>query len=200
MLLHGALEELLHCLARDRHRVHQVAGWAGCAVLSDPAIDIFGDADLEAVAKESEHVQVLLLCTEPVQLLLEGVGSGGLNGLCSSGLLDLLGDDVVLQNLLEVEYEFASSLALGSLSGDHQLLKLIERDLVDVSWSPSCCAKVSHIDVGNILSTGELPSQEPESTVLPVNAQPLEDVVKINVEGIRVVVEILAEGASEELL
>ena len=112
----------------------------------------------------------------------------------------MLGNDVVLQNLLEEEDEFASSLALNCLSGDHEFLELVERDLVDVSWSPSCRAEVSHIDVGNILSAGELPPQEPEGTVLPVNTQPLEDVVKINVEGIRVVVEILAEGASEELL
>ena len=73
MLLHGALEELLHCLARDRHKIHQVPIRAGCAVLSDASIDIFGDPDLEAVAKESEHVQVLLLCTKSLQLLLESV-------------------------------------------------------------------------------------------------------------------------------
>ena len=42
-------------------------------MLPDAAIHIFGDANLEAVAKQPEHVQVLLLCAQTVQLLLESV-------------------------------------------------------------------------------------------------------------------------------
>ena len=137
MLLHSVFEKPLHGLARDRHGIHQVPGWTGCAVLPDAAIHIFGDADLEAVAKQPEDVQVLLLRSQTIQLLLKRVGTSSLNGLGSSSLLHLLGDDVVLQNLFEEEDEFASSLALGCLSGDHEFLELVERDLVDVSWTPS---------------------------------------------------------------
>ncbi len=52
----------------------------------------------------------------------------------------------------------------------------------------------------NILVAGKLPFQKPESIVLPVNTEPLEDVVEVNVQGIRVMAEVLAEGQSEELL
>ena len=200
MLLHGAFEELLHCLARDGYRVHQVPRWAGRAVLPDAAVHVLCDANLEAIAKESEHVQMLLLCSQTVQLLLKRVGTSALDCLCSSSLLHLLGDDVVLQDLLEVEDEFASSLALGCLSRYHEFLELVERYLVDVSWTPSASCRILHTAVDNVLVAGELPFQEPESTVLPVNTQPLEDIIKVNVQSIRVVVEILAEGASKELL
>ena len=197
VLLHGALEELLHCLARDRHRVHQVAGWAGCAVLSDASIDIFGDADLEAVAKQPEHIQVLLLCSQTVQLLLECICTSSLGCLGSLSLLHLLGNDVVLQNLLKEEDEFPSSFALGSLSGDHEFLELVERDLVDVSWTPSARCRILLFWEDNILVAGKLPFQKPKSIVLPVNTEPLEDVVEVNVQSIRVMAEVLAEGQSK---
>ena len=126
MSSHDALEHLLHRLASDGHRIHEVARGAEGGVLPDAAIHILGDANLEAVAKQSEAVQVLLLRSQTIQLLLKRVSSGGLNGLGSSSLLDLLGDTVVLQNLLEMGYDFASSLALGCLSRDHEFLELVE--------------------------------------------------------------------------
>ena len=52
----------------------------------------------------------------------------------------------------------------------------------------------------NILVAGELPFQKPKSIVLPVNTEPLEDVVEVNVQSIRVMAKVLAEGQSEELL
>ena len=108
---------------------------------------VFGDANLVAVAKQSEAVQVLLLCPKAIQLLLESVGTSSLGCLCSSCLLHLLGDDVVLQNLLQEEDEFASSLALGCLSGDHELFKLVERYLLGVQETSTYYS--NHIDSGH---------------------------------------------------
>ena len=140
---------------------------------------------------------MLLLRSQTIQLLLKRVGTSSLDGLGSTSLLHLLGDDVVLQNLLKEEDEFASPLALGCLSGDHEFLELVERDLVDVSWTPSARCRILLFWEDNILVAGKLPFQKPKSIVLPVNTEPLEDIVEVNVQSIRVMAEVLAEGQSK---
>ena len=144
MLLHHALKELLHGLACDRNRTDQVSGGAGGFVLSDAPVYVQTDATLVAVTEELEAVQVLLLGSQAIQLDLQSIRScslpGCFNCLLSQGVgseLLLFCDDVFLKDLLEHQHELASLLALACLSGYHEFLELIERYLIDVSWTPT---------------------------------------------------------------
>ena len=87
-------------------------------MLPDAAIHIFGDANLEAVAKQPEHVQVLLLRSQTVELLLKCIGTSSLDCLGTSSLLPLLGDGVVLSLELRLRAFSPSLVCAAVISSD----------------------------------------------------------------------------------